>query len=231
MIRVNLLGLERQKVKKPLLAFDPRQSVTVVSALILVATVAGVAWWFWSLRQESARLDAEIAAAQQESARLQALLGEVRQFEAQQARLQERVALIEQLRRGQSIPVQLLDHISKSVPDMLWLTAMNQDATTVTLEGRSTTLIALSDFVGNLASNDLLRKPIEIVNSQVQPATTGQNPAPELIAFTVRAQINIPAAPEPPAESGRGARGARGAGARGGARGAAAPAGRGAGAD
>ena len=28
MIRVNLLGVERQKVKKPLLAFDPTQSLT-----------------------------------------------------------------------------------------------------------------------------------------------------------------------------------------------------------
>jgi hypothetical protein len=93
----------------------------------------------------------------------------------------------------------------------------------VTIEGRSATLIALSDFVGNLASNDLLRKPIEIVNSQVQPAQSGQNSTPELIAFTVRAQINTPAQPEP---EGRGARGARGA-----ARGAANAAGRAAGAN
>jgi type IV pilus assembly protein PilN len=132
------------------------------------------------------------------------------------------VELIEQLRRGQSIPVQLLDHVSKSVPEMLWLTAMTQDATQVTIEGRSTTLIALSDFVGNLGSTDLLRKPIEIVESQVQPATTGGRGvagAPELVSFTVRAQINTPAAPAADAPArGRGARGAgaargRGAGA------------------
>ena len=54
--------------------------------------------------------------------------------------------------------MQLLDHVSKSVPDMLWLTAMTQTAEQVTIEGRSTTLIALSDFVGNLGSNDLLQQ-------------------------------------------------------------------------
>ena len=203
MIRVNLLGVERQKVKKPLLAFDPTQSLTVICALILVATAAGLGWWFWSLRQESTRLDADIAAAQQESARLQGLLVEVQQFEAQRTTLQQRVALIEQLRRGQSVPVQLLDHVSKSVPDMLWLVLMTQDAEQITIEGRSTTLIALSDFVGNLGSSDLLRKPIEIVESQVQPATTN---TPELVSFTVRAQINTPAAPEAGA-AGRGGRG------------------------
>jgi type IV pilus assembly protein PilN len=209
MIRVNLLGVERQKAKKPLLAFDPAQSLTVICALILVATAAGLGWWFWSLRQQSTQLDADIVAAQQESARLQSLLIEVQQFEAQRTTLQQRVALIEQLRRGQSVPVQLLDHVSKSVPDMLWLVLMTQDAEQITIEGRSTTLIALSDFVGNLGSSDLLQKPIEIVESQVQPASTT---APELVSFTVRAQINSPAAPEAGA-AGRGGRGgAAGAG-------------------
>jgi type IV pilus assembly protein PilN len=220
MIRINLLGVERQKVKQPLLAFDPTRSLTLICSLILVAAAAGIGWWFWSLRQESARLEAQIVEAQQESARLQPLLDEVKQFEAQQARLQERVVLIEQLRRGQSIPVQLLDHVSKSIPEMLWLTTMTQEASgLVTIEGQSTTLIALSDFVGNLGSTDLLRKPIEIVQSQVVPATgggRGVGPTPELVSFTVRAQINVPAAPEPAGG------GARGAGARGGARGAAA---------
>ena len=204
MIRVNLLGVERQKARKPLLAIDPAQSVNFLGALVLVAAALGIAWWFWSLRQEEAQLDAEITSAQQESARLQSLLVEVQQFEAQRTTLQQRVQLIEQLRRGQSIPVQLLDHVSKSVPEMLWLTTMTQDATQVTIQGRSTTLIALSDFVGNLGSNDLLVKPIEIVESQVVPASTA---APELVSFTVRAQINTPAAPEPAGGRGAGARG------------------------
>lgn len=210
MIRVNLLGVERQKKARKAIAFDLGQSVTLACSLILVATVLGVGWWFWSLREESSRLDAEVAAAQQESARLQSLLGEVKEFEAQRTRLQQRVALIEQLRSGQSIPVQLLDHVSRSVPDMLWLTSMQQEASQVTIEGRATTLIALSDFVGNLAGSALLRKPIEIVNSQVQAAVgTGAQAGPELIQFAVRAQINSPAlAAAGPGGAARGRQGA-----------------------
>jgi type IV pilus assembly protein PilN len=208
MIRVNLLGVERQKSKKAraAIAFDPAQSITLACSLLLVAAVAGIGWWYWSLSAESARVDAEMAAAQQEQARLQSLLVEVQEFEAQRAMLQQRVALIEQLRSGQSIPVQLLDHVSRSVPEMLWLTSMAQEAGQVTIEGRATTLIALSDFVGNLAGSPLLLKPIEIMNSQVQPAVGGAQAAPELISFAVRAQINTP--PGPPTDpAGRGARG------------------------
>ena len=212
MIRVNLLGVERQKAKKArAIAFDAGQTATLAGSVILVATVLGVGWWFWSLREESSRVDAELVAAQQEQARLQSLLVEVQQFEQQRAMLQQRVALIEQLRSGQSIPVQLLDHVSRSVPEMLWLTSMVQEANEVTIEGRATTLIALSDFVGNLSGSALLQKPIEIVNSQVQPATgSGATASPELIQFAVRAQINLPpaAAADP---AGRGARGRAGA--------------------
>jgi type IV pilus assembly protein PilN len=195
-IRVNLLGVERQKTRKPLLAIDPGQSVTVLCSLILVAAVLLIGWWYWSLSGETAQVEAEIAAAQQEAARLQPILAEVQQFEQQRTQLQERVTLIEQLRSGQSLPVQLLDHVSRSVPDMLWLTELSQQDNQLTIQGRSTTLISLSDFVGNLATSDLLQKPIEIVDSQVQPATgAGAQAVPELIQFTVRAQITPSAEP------------------------------------
>jgi len=207
MIRVNLLGVERKTKKAKAIAFDFGQTAMVGGSLILIATVLGVGWWFWSLRGESLRVDAEIVAAQQEAARLAPLLVEVQQFEQQRTMLQQRVALIEQLRSGQSIPVQLLDHVSRSVPEMLWLTSMVQEANQVTIEGRATTLIALSDFVGNLAGSPLLQKPIEIVNSLVQPAGgTGALATPELIQFSVRAQISTPPGAAEPA--GRGARGA-----------------------
>jgi Tfp pilus assembly protein PilN len=81
---------------------------------------------------------------------LQSIIREVNVFEQQRAALQQRVALIEQLRGGQSIPVQLLDVVSKSVPDMLWLTDLEQKGSDVTIQGQSTTLISLSDFVNNL---------------------------------------------------------------------------------
>jgi type IV pilus assembly protein PilN len=190
MIRINLLGTERKQVRKAP-SFDLGQRLTAVCSLILVAAVVGIGWWYWSLNNESARIDAEIAARQQEAARLQSLLAEVQRFETQRTQLQQRVQLIEQLRGGQSIPVQLLDHVSRSVPDMLWLTDMAQDGGAVTIQGRSTTLIALSDFVGNLGNTALLKKPIEIVNSQVDSGRGGApgTQAIDLINFTVKAEL------------------------------------------
>lgn len=211
MIRINLLGAERAPKTRKVPSFDLGQRLTVACSLILVAAVVGIGWWYWALNNESARVDAEIVAAQQEAARLRSLLVEVQRFEAQRAQLQGRVQLIEQLRSGQSVPVQLLDHISRSLPEMLWLTEMAQDGGAVTIQGRSTTLVALSDFVGSLGNTALLQKPIEIVDSQVQPATGTPPPGQqgvELISFTVRAQLASTGAARaggPGAPAGRGA--------------------------
>ncbi len=202
MIRINLLGVERQKARKAF-SFNVAQGVPALCGLIVVATLAGVGWWYWSLTQASAQVDADIIAARQESARLAGLMNEVKQFEARRTQLQQRVSLIETLRGGQSIPVQLLDHVSKSLPDMLWLTDLEQNGPGLTIQGRATTLIALSDFVGNLGNGSVLNKPIEIVNSEVtEEASTPGQPGTELIQFTVRAQV-AGIQPQEPAKPGR----------------------------
>src|SRR6188508_3103291 len=68
MIRINLLGGERQKTKKA--AFiDVGQRITLACSLILVLGFAGIGWWYWSLNQASMRVDQEIIATEQERAR------------------------------------------------------------------------------------------------------------------------------------------------------------------
>jgi len=199
MIRINLLGVERQKVRKAA-AFDVGQQLTLACSLILVAAGLGIGWWYWSLNEESTRLDTEIAGARSRQLQLASLLADVQKFEARRSQLQQRVGLIEQLREGQSLPVQLLDHVSRSLPDTLWLTSLDQTANDITVAGRSTTIPAVSQFVANLGNLPLLGKPIEIVEIQKEAAPTGSGTGPaatmELIRFTVKAPI-----PKPPASS------------------------------
>ena len=137
MIKINLLTVERQRVKKKL-AFDPGQKVIALGSLLLVAAVLLIGWRYWSLDKESKRLDTEIAAAVSETARLKAILAEVQRFEQRSAQLGERVSLIEQLRRDQTGPVHLLDQISRALPPLLWLTNVKQGTNPdeVLIEGR-----------------------------------------------------------------------------------------------
>ena len=53
MIRINLLGVERQK-KARAVAFDIGQRLTLACSLVLVITAGLLGWWYWSLTQASA---------------------------------------------------------------------------------------------------------------------------------------------------------------------------------
>jgi type IV pilus assembly protein PilN len=187
MIRINLLAVERERPKRRAGGVSLAQRVTLACSLILVLTGLFIGWWFWSLRQQTARLDTDIVAAEQEIARLRSVLTQVQTFETQRAQLRQRVELIEELRKGQTGPVHMLDEISKSLPDRLWLTQMTQEKGVLTIEGRTTVLTALSDFVANLESSGYFKRPVEIVGTNVE-----SQQGAELVRFTVKAEFAPP---------------------------------------
>jgi len=184
-IKINLLAVDRDRVKRKAV-LQTGQKVTVLCSLILVATALGVGWWFWALQKDSADLDQQIVEAERETVRLRNVLQQVQQFEQRRGQLQQRVTLIEQLRKGQTGPVHLLDQLSRALPDSMWLVELRQAGVDVTIQGRCSNLNALSDFVSGLEASNLFERPIEILDSQLQPAASG---AAELIQFSVKARL------------------------------------------
>ena len=186
MIRINLLAGDRER-SKPAVGIDLGQKVTVGCSVILVVTAVVIGWRFWSLRQDTFQLGQELAAADQEIQRLAPVLERVRMFEVQQAQLTERVELIEELRRGQSGPVQMLDAVSRGLPDGVWLLELRQDDDAVLVVGRATALTALSDFMANLEGSGQVMPPVEIVDSQLE-----ETPQGEVVRFELRATFGAP---------------------------------------
>jgi len=189
MIRINLLAVDRERTKKKS-TFQTGQKVTIACSLVLVLTLVIVGWRYLALQNESKQLDIDIANSQQEATRLHAIIAQVQEFEKQKAQLQQRVVLIEQLRKSQTGPVHMLDQISRSLPPMLWLTALKQDDTAITMEGRCTSLTALSDFVANLEATGYFKKSVEIVSSQTEMLTVPQ--AAEVVKFSVKGVFIAP---------------------------------------
>jgi type IV pilus assembly protein PilN len=200
-IRVNLLS-ERKSVKKKI-AFPIDQQISVVCAAILVAAALGVGWRYWSLGRDAARLTSDIAKAQKETASLKSIIAQVEAYEQQKTELQQRVELIEQLRKEQTGPVHMLDEVSRSLPPMLWLTQIKQtpNSNDVLIDGRSNTLTSISDFVVGLEASGYFQKSIEIVSTtsdtsvsaeKAMAATTG-----ELIKFQIKAVFKTPGDAKP----------------------------------
>jgi type IV pilus assembly protein PilN len=190
MIKINLLTVER-KVAKKKFAIQAGQKITIGCSALLVATALFVGWRYWSVGQESVRLDQEILAAQTEAVRLSSIITQVQQFETRKIQLQERVTLLEQLRKDQAVPVNMLDQISRAMPPMLWLTELKQspNPNEVLITGRSTSVTAFTDFVANLEASGYFKRSIDIVNSQTNSSPT---PPGEMVTFSIRALFQRP---------------------------------------
>jgi type IV pilus assembly protein PilN len=194
MIRINLLAAERAAKKKVNVALQTGQKLTIGCSTILVLAVVFMGWRYWAVTRDSNKLDAEISASQQETTRLHAIIVQVQQFEQQKARLQQRVVLIEQLRKGQTGPVHMLDQISRALPPMLWLTELKESATDVTIDGKATTVTGISDFVANLEASGYFKRSIDIVSTTAEPGT---GPTGDLVKFSLKAVFQPPAEAKP----------------------------------
>ena len=184
MIRINLLAVERSRAKHKV-SFLVAQKMPIICSLVLLMAVVIVGYMYLSLVSDSKQADVELANAQQETTRLHTVILKVQQFEQRKAQLQQRVQLIEQLRKGQTEPVHMLDQVSRALPPMLWLTELKQTGNDVVIDGKCMVLTSLSDFVGNLEASGYFKKSVEIVNSIAEPSTAAGN----LIKFSIKAQF------------------------------------------
>jgi type IV pilus assembly protein PilN len=213
MIRINLLATERRAAKAARggAGFLAGQKMTVLGSLIVVLTLVGLAWRYWALGQQAQDMEEQITAAQREEQRLAEILRQVQEFDRRRTQLEQRVQLIDELRKGQTAPVHMIDQISRSLPDMTWLTNVTQAGYTLTIEGQCLTLTSLSDFIGNLESTRYFIRPVEIISSEV---VDGDAKTPELIEFTIRGTFQMAGidsvAPPPPGTKGKGRGGKRG---------------------
>jgi type IV pilus assembly protein PilN len=190
MIRINLLAAERDRAKKKSVTLGTAgQKLTIGCSLILVLGGLAIGWRYWAVNRDSAELDKEIAAAQQETTRLHSVIAQVQQFEQRKAQLQQRVVLIEQLRKGQTGPVHMLDQIARALPPMLWLTELKQTGAEIVIDGKCTSPIGVSDFVANLEASGYFKRSIDIVStsSEAMPQPPG-----ELIKFSIKAVFQQP---------------------------------------
>jgi type IV pilus assembly protein PilN len=187
MIRINLIAGERRAAKTAGRSLQIGQKVTVAGSLLIVLAVVVIGWRYWTIMQDREALTRDIDAARREESRLAEVLKQVADFEANRSQLQQRVALIDDLRKGQTAPVHMIDQISRALPEMTWLTQLKQENYDVTIEGRCLSQTALSDFVSNLEVSRYFKRPVEIIESTLIPVQEG----PQLIRFVIKATFQM----------------------------------------
>ncbi len=149
MIKINLLREPSRKKAK--FAQSENRSLVYFGLALLLAVVAFGYWWR-GLSADIEEKRTKLQSLQVESQRLQKLQAELKKYEEQSAELERRLGIVEQLRKNQTGPVNLMNSLIQSVPDdpRLWLTNLTQRGTAVTVEGNAFDVPAIAGFISGL---------------------------------------------------------------------------------
>ncbi|MBI4466627.1 MAG: PilN domain-containing protein [Acidobacteria bacterium] len=192
MIRINLLGRLRPKVKR-------RVAIAGTLQLVLFAIPVGLAMIALILhstliiRPATNKLREDIAQKESEKRTMAQLQKEVEEYEAEQKRLQARLDVIENLKRNQAGPVRLLEAVGHTVTltETLWLTDMEERAEgQIQFKGLAGSVNAVANFITNLQSSGYFQN-VEIKESVEKPQKGGASN----FEFTLTAKFALPAPP------------------------------------
>ena len=163
MIKVNLADVPSKK-KPAAAAATPRTSgptnrTPLLLLLIIFGTVGGGVYWYMSLQSKTAELTEQIGQADAQLKQLEAILKQDQIYETRKVALENRIKVIDGLKRNQVSPVVSLDVLADAInrTRYVWLSSLDQNNTTFSMNGTGTSVDAIADFVSNLEATGYFR--------------------------------------------------------------------------
>jgi len=176
MIRINLLPAREARRRVEL-----RRQLQAAGVVVLVAIV-GAGWGYTLQNSQLEARQQELDSLEAEIKRLETIIKEVQKFEQQKAHLDKKVGAIEDIKTNQRRPARLLDDISRSLPDQMWLVSIKDTPRGVQISGRSFDNVSIAAFMENLERSYSFGS-VELVESKSELLQGRQ-----VVAFTVVAQ-------------------------------------------
>jgi len=160
MIKINLFPFRAARAKENI-----RRQVTiyVLSTLFLLLVLG---YYALDFNKKVTTLKADQDAKQRNLATFQATTAKLTKLKKTIADLEAKLHTIEDLEKGKTGPVKLLDDIAMSVPrDKLWLVSLKESAGILTLAGTAMDNETVADFMNRLESTESMNS-VELVKTQ-----------------------------------------------------------------
>ncbi len=162
MIRINLLGTPKPKIRGPRITMSaPSVKMLVISLVVVVA--AGLYFQYWRVNRQHVQLQTDLRDTDKELAALAGVKAIWTQKQKEADLLKRKVVVIEQLRANQSGPVQLLTMIAETVTatDAVWLNSVSDEGSSISMEGMALSTTAVANLISNLKNTGYF-KSIEL---------------------------------------------------------------------
>ena len=147
MIRINLLPVRAAKKRE----FGRQQLVLFVLLLVL----AGIGNFFVYNRFESEllSLDKQIVTTRNEIAQLEKTIGEVKSIKEDKKALEDKLKILDTLKKGRTGPVKVLDELATIIPQKVWIVDFNEQGGAVAMNGAASSYEDLSNFSKKLKAS------------------------------------------------------------------------------
>ena len=130
----------------------------IVLACLVLGLLVALGYWFWQKRELKNRQDT-VAERTIEAQKLESIIKEVEQYQRRKDNLQQRIDLINQLKKNQKGPVRIMDQVSLDLPDLVWLDSMDISRGRISLSGRGLNPNAIALFIENVKNDPYFEEP------------------------------------------------------------------------
>ncbi len=146
MVRINLLPVRQVKKREM-----GRQVLVLFAAVIVLAGVVNFIWY--SQRHgEWERNQSRIADTQRRIQELEKVIGEVNNINKRKKEVEDKLKILNGLRKGRSGPVRMLDALATATPKKVWLSQFEETQNAVKLTGQGMSHDDVAEFMRSLAN-------------------------------------------------------------------------------
>ncbi len=146
MIRINLLPVRVAKKR------EMGKQILVLFAAFIVAALVGNFMWYSDRNAEFKSNAAGIASVKNKITELEKVIGEVSKINDRKLEVEKKLGVLDNLRKGRSGPVKMMDALASSMPKKLWLKNFVEEKSGVKISGSAISHDEVAEFMRGLSS-------------------------------------------------------------------------------
>jgi type IV pilus assembly protein PilN len=162
MIKINLLLARKEKKKG---GMKKEFSVLILSIVLLLGVFVFIQW---GLNKKMEDTLAQNAKKKEEIAKYKSLTTEVEKKKQEQKMLQNRLDIINSLRKDKARAARVLDELSIDKPEKVQLESLKKDGAKLGIEGIALDDETIANFMTNLRKSKLFKNVDLIVSEQIE---------------------------------------------------------------
>jgi Tfp pilus assembly protein PilN len=196
MIRINLLKPETkdlgQQVQAPGITEERPKKGPNIGNLVFLALVIGLGAFYFFQQKAFQRENALLATARQEKSQLQYVEAKLEEQRKARESLDRKITLIENLNARRDMAPRLMDELSRTLPDWVWLSEVVYDEKGISIKGRALSNNLVADYIGSLEASP------QIMNVNLVSSTQKTVQGDQYLEFALKAVLEKKPEPLPP---------------------------------